>query len=157
MSDEFTQGAEQTVAKAVQTDLRSELRDRGFDAFDARMTFDELRRGQTTADYYVEIVSGHALNNPVGGVGSGAGGIAVEVAVVVSRVAAQVRLYDGRTLDLIQNYDLHQNRTAVVPTAIGVGSRSVWFFAAIPFFHYGQYRAAAHDVARAAAERIAGR
>jgi hypothetical protein len=157
MSDRYTHGPEQTVAKTVQADLRNELRDRGFDAFDARVTFDELRRGTPNADYYVEIVSSHTLNHPIGGVGAGQIGIAVEVAVVVSRVAAEMRLYDGRTLDLIESYDLRKDKTAVVPAAIGMGNTRLWLFAAIPFLQYGQYRAAAHEVAAEGAARIAGR
>jgi len=101
MSYEFTYGAEQTVAKTVQTDLRHEL--------------------------------------------------------VLGEVAAEVRLYDGRTLNQIARYDLHKRNMAVVPMSIGIGGRSLSAWIALPFVQYGQYRAAAHEVARQAAERIAGR
>ena len=158
MSDRFGYGAEHTVAHTLQNDLRRELRALGFDAFDAGVTYDDLsRRGPASADFYVEVVSGHAVNRPVGGVGADAGGVAVEVAVVVARVAAEVRLYDARTLDVIERYDLQKNNTAVVPTAIGVGGRSVRATIMLPFVQYGQYRAAARDVAHQAAVRIAGR
>lgn len=126
MSDRHIGGAEETVARTVQQDLRTELRALGFDAFDAGVTFDDLRRGDgSSADYYVEIVSSRAGDLPLGGVGIGGRDIAVDLAVVVSRVAAQVLLYDGRTLDLLERYDLAQSRTTVLPTAIGLGGRSV--------------------------------
>lgn len=157
MPDDFAYGAQRSVATTVQNSLRHELRDLGFDAFDARMTFDELTRSTEAADYFVEIVSSHSMNHPRGGAAIGARDIAVEVGIVVGEVAAEVRLYDGRTLTPIATYDLRKTNTAVVPTGIGVGGRFVWAWVALPFVQYGQYRAAAHDVARQAAERIAGR
>jgi hypothetical protein len=156
MSDRFAYGAGQTVATAVQNDLRSELLARGFDAFDTGGTLDDLRRGDTkNAPFYVEIVSANTRDRSVGGVGVGSDTVGATVGVVVSRVAAEVRLYDGPTLALIDHFDLSKNATAIVPTSVGIGGRSFWTFIAIPFVHYGQYRNAAHEVARLAAERIA--
>ncbi len=150
--------SEQSVANIVQSDLQGELRELGFNAFDARLTYhDLLRSGPGNADFYVEIVSSRAANRPVGGVAAGTGGIAVEVAIVIARVAAEVRLYDGRSLNLVEAYDLQTNNTAVVPAAIGIGQRSIWAAIMLPFVQYGQYRSAAHAVAHQAALRIAGR
>jgi hypothetical protein len=157
MSDRYTHGAEQAVAKMVQTELRRELRDHGFDAYDARLTYDELsRHSLPAAEYFVEIISSHS-GNPVGGAGVGSRAVSVEVGVVVAEVAAQVRVYDGRTLNQIAQFDLHKNTTAVLPMGIGLGGRFAWAYFALPFMQYGQYRIAAHAVARQAAERIAGR
>jgi len=158
MSDRYTHGGEQTVANTVQNDLRRELRALGFDAFDARVTYEELmRHSSPNADFFVEVVSSHAVNHPRGGVGVAAGGVAVDVGLVVARVAAEVRLYDGRTLNEIAHFDLQKDNTAFLPMAIGIGGRSLWGYFALPFVQYGQYRAAAHEVARLAALRIAGR
>ncbi len=158
MSDRYTHGAEQTVAKTIQTDLRRELRDLGFDAYDARLTYDELsRHSLPAAEYFVEIISSHSMNHPVGGAGVGAGAVSVEVGVIVAEVAAAVRVYDGRTLNEIAHFDLRKSSAAIVPMGIGLGGRWSWAYVALPFMQYGQYRAAAHDVARQAAERIAGR
>ena len=158
MSDRYTHGAEQTVAKTIQTDLRRELRDLGFDAYDARLTYDELsRHSLPAAEYFVEIISSHSMNHPVGGAGVGAGAVSVEVGVIVAEVAAAVRVYDGRTLNEVAHFDLRKGSAAVVPMGIGLGGRWSWAYVALPFMQYGQYRAAAHDVARQAAERIAGR
>jgi len=157
MSEHFSYGAERMVANALQHDLRDELLKLGFSAFDARLTYDDVRqRGAENADFYVEVISSRASGRPMGGVGAAVGNVAVEVAVVVGQVAAEVRLYDGRTLNLIERYDLEKRGTAVVPTGIGIGGRSIWASIMLPFVEYGQYRAAAHDVARQAAARIAG-
>jgi len=148
---------EQSVANTVQNALRRELRSLGFDAFDTRATFDSiLRSGPVDADFYVEVVSADAAGRPLGGIGVGSGDLAVEVGVLVARVAAEVRLYDARTLKLVERYELQKKSTAVVPTGIGIGGRSIWASIFIPFAHYGQYRAAARDVAHQAAIRIAG-
>lgn len=149
--------AERAVANAVQNDLRGELLDLGFNAFDARVTYDDLlRNGPGGADYYVEVVSGYASGRPVGAVGTAIGDVALEVGVVVSRVAAQVRLYDGRTLNAVETYDLQKESTAVVPTGVGIAGRSIWASIMLPFVQYGQYRTAARSIAHQAAARIAG-
>src|ERR1700730_5890589 len=68
MSDHYTHGAEQTVAKTVQTDLRRQLQVLGFDAFDTRLTYEELmRQDAPPAEFYVETASSHTLNHAVGG------------------------------------------------------------------------------------------
>lgn len=157
ISGRFEYRSERSVAATIQNDLRRELQDLGFNAFDARTTYDELlRQGPGGADYYVEVVSSYASGRPVGAVGAAVEGIGVEVGVVVSRVAAQVRLYDGHTLNAVETYDLGKDSTAVVPTALGLGGRSIWAAIMLPFVQYGQARAAVHEVAHQAALRIAG-
>jgi hypothetical protein len=156
ISERHGYDAERRLAEAVQNYLRQELSDRGFDAFRTGETHDELRRDdRANADYYVEIVSSHGDANLMGAVGVGGGPIGAEIGVVVAHVAAEMRLYDGRTLELIDRFDLQQRRTTVAPTGIGIGSRPFFGWIALPFVQRAQYRAAAHDVARDAAERIA--
>lgn len=158
MSGRFAYRSEQTVANTVQHDLRRELQLLGFNAFDAGVTYEELLRGAApkNADYYVEVMSSDAAGRPLGEAGVGLGGVAVEVGVVVARVAAQVRLYDAKSLNELNTFDLRRDSTAVVPTGIGIAGRSVWAGIMLPFVQYGQYRSAAHDVAHQAALRIAG-
>ena len=156
MSERFDVASEETVARTIESDLPRVLRDRGFDAFDAHATYDDVRRGDGPgAAYYVEVVGARAGDREAVGVGVGAENVYASIGVVVSRVAAEVRLYDGKTLELVDRWDLSKKSTAVVPTSVGVGGRFVWAAIALPFVHYGQYRNAAHDVARQAAERIA--
>lgn len=157
MSEQFAYGAEQAVARSIGRNLQDELSSRGFDAFDARATFEEIRRGVDVADYYIEIVSSDATHHPVGSVMAGLGPVGVDVGVVVSRVAAELRLYDGRTLELLERYDLRDTKTAVMPTGVGLGGRAFWAYIALPFAQRAQHRSAAREVARQAADRIASR
>lgn len=156
MTEEFEVASEQTVAKTVESDLPRALRDRGFDAFEAGLTYDDLRPGESgNAAYYVEVIGARASGREAVDVGIGSENVFASVGVVVSRVAAEVRLYDGKTLRLVDRFDLSKKSTAVVPTSFGIGGRYIWAAFALPFVHYGQYRSAAHAVARQAADRIA--
>ena len=156
MSEQFDAASERTVANAIESALPRALRDRGFDAFDAQRTYDDLRRGDDGgAAYYVEVVGAHAGDRERAAVDVGVENLYASIGVVVSRVAAEVRLYDGRTLELVDRWDLSKKSTAVVPTSVGVGGRFVWASFALPFVHYGQYRTAARDVAAQAAKQIA--
>ena len=159
MSGRFNYGAEQTVANTIQRDLLHELSLLGFKSFDTQLTYDQvLRRGPANdADFYVEVISADAAGRPAGVAEAGVGGVAVEVGVVVSRVAAEVRVYDARSLNAIDTFDLRRDNTAVMPTGIGVAGRSIWAAITLPFVQYAQYRSAAHDVAHQAAVRIAGK
>ncbi len=156
ISERHAYTSEHRIADALQNYLRDELGTRGFDAFRVAETYDELQRNdRANADYYVEVVSSHGDANVMGAVGVGGGPIAAEVGVVVSHVATELRLYDGRTLELIDRYDLHQRRTGIAPTGVGIGGRSIIAWIAVPIVQRAQYRAVVHDVARDAADRIA--
>lgn len=149
MSDRYASGSHGTASSAVRKYLADELRVKGFDAFDAGRTYDALdRNGSDNADYYIEIVSADADAQEQGGIGIGVDHVYADMAVVVSRVAAGIRVYDGHTLELIRTIDLDKSNRAVMPTNIGIGGHHVYAFFAIPFVHYAQYRRAAHDVAR---------
>jgi hypothetical protein len=155
MSERF-EGSEQTVANAIEGVLPRALHDRGFDAFDAQRTFEDLRGGDAPpAAFYVEVVGAHAGGREAAGIGIGTENAGATLGVLVSRVAAEVRLYDGKTLELVDRWDLSKKSTMVAPTSIGIGGRYFWAALALPIFHAGQYRSAARDVAQQAAERIA--
>ncbi len=146
---------EDRIATSVRRELVRELRARGFDAVDARMSYEELqRRRQSSADLYVEIAPADVYARPTGGVTVRTRRVAVDVAIVVSRVAAELRLYDGGTLDLIEKRHLRRENVTVVPTDIGVGTyrMAVWF--ALPLVEYVRYRSAVGAVVRDAATVI---
>jgi len=156
MPEVFDVATERTVASTIERDLPRVLRERGFDAFDAQATYEDVQRGSGLgAAFYVEVVGARAADREAVGVGVGAENVFGTIGVVVSRVAAEVRLYDGKTLELIDRWDLSKKSTAVVPTSVGLGGRFFFAELALPFVHYGQYRSAAHNVARQAAEKIA--
>lgn len=157
MADHYEAGSEQAVAGTIEDALPGALHKHGFEAFDAQRTYEDARNGDAPpAAFYVEVVGAHAGEREAAGVGAGVGPIYTTVGVVVSRVAAEVRLYDGKTLALIDRWELTKRNTTVAPTSIGLGGRFFWADVALPFVRFGQYRSAAHDVARDAAARIAG-
>lgn len=146
---------DESVARIVTSYLSSALRARGLDAFDARMRLSDLRDGERVdADYYVEVVDGGGDAGSYGGIGIGSRTIEVDVAVVVSRVAAKMRLYDGHTLELLDEYALHRSNTTLLPTAVGIGGRHFAAWIALPFVQYARYRSAARAVAQDAAQMI---
>src|SRR5205814_1510330 len=98
----YASGAESAMAASIGKYLREELQKAGFDAFLTNVTYDDLSRNATTAaDYYVEVASSDSSAGSKGGVDIGTGPVVVDISVVVAHVAAEVRLYDGRTLELI--------------------------------------------------------
>jgi hypothetical protein len=144
------------IARAVSAHLLRALRDRGLDAFDAGIQYDELvARTTSDADYYVEVVSGVADADARGGVGVWGRSMGVDVAMVVSNVAARLRIYDGRTFQVVDEYDLERRSKSVMPVAISAGGRHVGVWFALPVIQQARLRAAARAVAREAAQRIA--
>jgi hypothetical protein len=142
------------IQKAVRNALRDELRSRGYEAFTADATLDELAQDDgRAADFYIEIV-GQADVEDYGGVGVGNRHADISIGVLVSRVAADVRIYDGRTLELIATDSLSKRSTAVVPTSIGLGDRNLFAVIALPFLERAQVRSVARAAAREMASRV---
>jgi hypothetical protein len=135
--------------------LREQLRARGVDAFDAQLTYDEMVSLENTdADFFVEIVAEDAGSAGYGGIDIGNRNGFIGLSVLVSRVAAEVRLYDGVTREILATEDLRSRKSAVLPTAAGIGSRSFFAALALPFVQDAQYRSALREAAREAAERV---
>lgn len=134
--------------------LRNELRARGIDAFDAVRTYDEaIRDGVPVADYYVEVMSAEASSVDHGGVGVGTRHAGVSIGVLVSRVVAELRVYDA-DMELLESRDLRKRNTAVVPTSIGVGGGSLFAYIALPYIERAQIRRVVRAAGRAAAEEV---
>lgn len=143
------------IARNVRDRLLGELRARGFDAADSKLTYDEAQRtGAEISGLYVEIAPSEVHAHSTGDVAVRTRNVGVDVAMLVSRVAAELRVYDGRSFALIAKRHISREDVRVVPTGIGVGSyrMSVWF--ALPFVQYARYRAAANLVVRDAAAEI---
>jgi hypothetical protein len=147
---------ESDVQQAVADALRRELRTRGLDAFDAERTYDELRDSNADlADFYVEITGGDASTEDYGGIGISGRHGDVELGVVVSRLAAELRVYDGNTMELLATQNLSKRSTAVLPTSVGIGGRALYAFIALPFIERAQHRSVARAAAREAATLVA--
>ncbi|HKR63045.1 MAG TPA: hypothetical protein VJZ00_04870 [Thermoanaerobaculia bacterium] len=153
--DEREAGASTAILRA----MRKELREQGFDVFESDMTFDEAARLRSTgADYLVEVIGGEPVSEDYGGLGVGGANADVTLAYVVSRVAAQLRVYDGQTLEVLANEPISKRTSALLPTSIGVGDRSFFAVFALPVAEWAQYRrvarAAAHDAATLVASAV---
>jgi len=144
--------ADEYVATNVVRRLREELVQRGVDAYDAGLTYDEIADGRgEDADYYVEILGASTNDGSYGGIGIGSQEIGVSVDVVVSRVAAEVRVYDGPTGKLLTSETLAKRKTAVMPTSIYLGGSRIFAVVAMPFVQQSQYRSLTKAAARDAA------
>ncbi|MBK5259014.1 MAG: hypothetical protein JJE51_05425 [Thermoanaerobaculia bacterium] len=136
--------------------LTTELRRLGFEAFRTSETIDDLaERNESEADYYVELVAGGTDNYSWGGVDIGGDGAGVGIDVGTTFASARIQLYDGRTLELIDTFEVRKKTTAVGPSAIGIGGRHVGLWIAVPFVRYMRERSAIRAVAREAAQQIA--
>jgi hypothetical protein len=150
------EGTDTNVAIAVSRSLQKELRARGLDAVDAGVTYEDLRREQRVdADLFVEIAGGGADENQYGGIGVRGAYGGVDIGMVVSRVAAQMRVYDGHTLELIDTFEIAKRSTMLLPTSAGVGAQNIAVWVALPFVQYARYRTMARAVATEAANAIA--
>jgi len=139
------------VQRCVLTSLQKELRGRGFDAYLEDAAFDDLSMNiDRDADFYIDVV-GSGETEDYGGIDVGGRNADISVGVLASRVAAEVRVYDGRTLQLLATKSLSKRSTAVVPTSIGIGGRDAFAVFALPFLERAQVR----SVARAAAKQMA--
>jgi hypothetical protein len=142
------------IQKSVSEALRNELRRRGFEAFTQDATIDDIRDTEDRrADYYVEIISGAELAD-YGGVGVGGRHGDVSLGVLASRVAADVRIFDGKTMSVLSTETLSKKNTAVVPTSIGLGDRGLFAFIALPFIERAQVRSVTRAVAKEMAVRV---
>jgi hypothetical protein len=152
---QYERGRESSVQELVLRSLRTELRERGFDAFDAEMTYDDAQRREADADYLVEVIGGESYSDDYGGVGIGDRNADVTLAVIASRVAGQLRIYDAHTMELLATKSIARRSTAILPTSVGLGGREVYAVVALPFVQWAQSRRVAHAAAHEAAALVA--
>ena len=142
------------VADSVHRYLRQELRERGLDAFDVGLTYAEAVEDQyADADYLIELLTA-SDGGEYGGVGVGGPHGAVELSLSVARVLAEIRVYDGRTFELLATEDLRKKSKAVLPSYVSIGGRRSWLSLAVPIAQWAQYRRVAREAARDAADRV---
>jgi hypothetical protein len=153
--DRYLYGHEQRLNRTMQQYLSEELTSAGFDAAVSRETFDDLQRSEeTNADYYVEVVYTDVTGRPIAEISTG-GPVGVDVGIESSRVRAELRLYDGWTLEMVDRYQLQQSRIVPVIEAVGVLSANIYLQVAVPIVRHAQLRSAIRAVAHEGAERIA--
>lgn len=147
--------SERSVANLVVSYLRDELRQRGVDAYDTRLTYEQVSKGDgEDADYYVEIVGAGGESGSLGGIGVGTWDAGVSVDVIVSHVAAELRVYDGHTGQLLKSHQLNKRNTAVMPTSVYLGGSHVFAALTVPFVQHAQYKRISRSAARDAAQMV---
>lgn len=136
--------------------LVGDLRNRGFDAFDVGLTYDELLDEEAVpiADYIVEIRGGEPQTSDHGGVGISGRHADLELGIVSSKVKAELIVYDGGTMETIATSDLSKRTTALMPTGVGIGGRAIYAYLALPFIERAQHRNVAKKAAREAASFV---
>jgi len=154
LSQRTTDSSELRAASAVRGALTEELRKAGFDAFEVPATYDQLARDSDDADYYVEVISTDGEMHDRGSIDVDDGHVGADVGILVTRVAAQLRLYDGHSLELVDRFDLSHRKVAPTLHAVSVGGRHGFFSMAVPWIRNAQYRGVARDVAGEAASKI---
>jgi hypothetical protein len=156
--DEWADWNYDRAAGAVEAEIVAQLHERGIDAWQTHRTLkDAFQDNVEPADLYIEVSGGDARLHEIGGLDISGPHVATTLGVIISKAAAEVRVYDGKTLDLVDRFELSKRRTAVVPTSVGLREGSIIGFTVVPIFQHLQYRAAVRDVAKEAAERITKR
>jgi len=146
------------VSNDIERELTKQLRENGFDAFDAQVTLKDLMRDQqSAADLYVLVGGAEMADRNIGAIGVNTIGLGTTLGVTLSRIATEVRVYDGKTLEVLDRYELMRDTKSFGPTSIGLGDRNVFVAIATPFVHHAQYRSAIRSVAAEAAKRLADR
>ncbi len=108
------------------------------------MSFDTTRRGANR----IAVLDAPAYDN---------GGYGDRMSVRVrEQLVPELRVSDGRTLDLVARRRLDRSNTTVIPTGVGAGSSRLSVFLAVPFVEYLRGRAAVNAVVDDAADEIDG-
>lgn len=156
--DGWADGNYDRAASAIEHEIVAQFHERGINAWETHRTLkDAFQDNVEPADLYVEVSGGDGRQREIGGLDISGPHVATTLGVIISKAAAEVRVYDGRTLDLVDRFELSKRKTAVVPTSFGLRDGPIIGFAIVPVFQHLQYRAAVRDVAKEAAERIAKR
>jgi hypothetical protein len=159
-SDRHRGRAERALTGDIPRVLRDELRRAGVDASVLTRSYDEIGP-EESFDYLVEVIfedvdagytGGVSAGVPVGDVGVGA-----EVAMAYARVDARVMVYDGRTMEVVRNFNIHAFTNSPAVTGIGIGGRDGFLFVRLPLRARAPYRRITRELARNAASQITAR
>ena len=157
--DGWADASYDTAAAAIEREIALQLHDRGLEAWETHQTLRDAyqdRVGQ--ADLYIS-GGGDARFRELGDLDVSGPHTVGSLGLVISKCAAEVRVYDGGTLALVDHFQLSHRRWAVVPTSLGLHNRRFVALAisVIPIVQHLQYRSAIRGVAEEAVQRIASR
>ncbi|HEV3485665.1 MAG TPA: hypothetical protein VG106_09680 [Vicinamibacterales bacterium] len=154
VAPEYIRGGEDLPAYAIVRTLEEELRKRGIEAFDAKVSYHDFHQAPP-ADYYVEIMGASLEGRSYGGVGLGTRAVGVSFEMIATGVATEVRIYDGGTRAPLASEVLERRKKGVMPTSLALGGgRAIWAALIVPVAEWAQYRSAVMGVARDAAKVV---
>lgn len=157
-NDRWADESYNSAASAIEHEIAAQLRAKGYDAWEAHRTLDDVRDGQAdAADLYVEVSGGDARLHEIGGLDVSGPHLATTLGLIVSKCAAEIRVYDGQYLDLINRFELSHRKTALVPTSLGLREGPIYAITVVPIMRHLQYRSVIHDTAEEAVSRIIGK
>lgn len=150
------------IRTALPKYLASALKKSGYDARVTPMTLMELQdrsdRESGRDDYYLEVMYADTDGQSWGGVDTGtvigSTGVGAEISVIEAHVVAEIRVYDGATLEMIDSFTLEASAVAPAITGVGVGDRHGYLFFSLPILAPRPYHTAARRIADAAATRL---
>ena len=110
---------------AMRDALKVSLGRHGFDVYKTADHYDDLVEGKSgNADYYLEIIGSQHEEHPAGAGGEiGVGPLAVGVEAVTNRHFLELRVYDGRTLEMLRSYELNASNTTLMQRFVGLYGR----------------------------------
>lgn len=157
-NDGWADDSYNNAASAIEHEIAVQLREKGYEAWEAHRTLDEIRQSHNDdAELYVEVSGGDARLREIGGLDVSGPHVATTLGVIISKCAAEIRVYDGQYLDLINRFELSRRKTAVVPTSLGLREGPIYAITVVPIMRHLQYRSAIRGVAEEAVERITHR
>jgi hypothetical protein len=152
-------GSRDDITFSMRDLLRDELRDAGYDAVTTRETYDDLdRHNPSNADYYVEVVYVDASGRPLVGVDVSSHDREVRASAHVSLVktatSIDVRVYEGQSLELVDQYHIDKTRVAPMLSDVSLSARHLPLFLAVSLFNRATRTSVVRAVAHDAAARI---
>jgi hypothetical protein len=152
-------GSTEPVTFSMREMLRDELRDAGYDAVTTRETYDDLdRHKESNADYYVEVVYVDASGRPLIGVDVSSREhdlrASAHVTLVKTATSIDVRVYDGQSLELVDQYHIDKTRVAPMLSDVSLSVRHLPLFLAVSLFNHAARTSVVRAVAHDAAARI---
>jgi len=152
-------GRRQTgLSRVIAEELAKTLRAQKIDCRILPGSIDELQEGGVRDDLYIELSDLSADSTSFGGVSSGGTigsvGVGGEVSIVGSHAEATLRVYDGETLELLEQFEVEGRSGGPTLTGIGIGDRHGVVFIRIPILGRRHERAAVKQLGRDAASQL---
>lgn len=154
----FDSGISELVARA----LRKELERKGFQTVVlprsvTQMIADGIGEA-VDASWIIEITYSDGNARSWGAIGTGREigdtGVGGEIDIVTAALRAELRFYDARTFDLLEQFELDSRATTPTLSGIGLGGRYSWLWVSLPRMQRHPYSRAATVLARGAVSRI---